>query len=97
MRTTQVDYRTEALILAVSLELSSSSWKVAFHDGRCTKARVVTCCAEGVSERLSELMAEIAKVRRRWSLDEQCRIETSSVGHVRPTYPADLCPPTSAT
>jgi len=74
MRTTQVDYRTEALVLAVSLELSSGSWKVAFHDGRCTRARVVTCAAEDLSERLSELMAEIAEVRSRWSLDESTRI-----------------------
>jgi len=74
MRTTQVDYRTEALVLAVSLELSSSSWKVAFHDGRCASARVVTCSADGVLERLSELMAEIAEVCRRWSLNESTRV-----------------------
>lgn len=70
MRTTRVDYRTEALVLAASLELSSGSWKVAFHDGRCGNARVVVCSADDVSERLSELMKKLAEVRQRWSLSE---------------------------
>lgn len=70
MRTTQFDYRAENLVLAVSLELSTGSWKVAFHDGRCSSARVVACSAEDISARLSELITAITQVRRRWSLSE---------------------------
>ena len=43
---------TGEIVLAVSLELSQSSWKVALHDGKRDKPAVHTVKSERAGERL---------------------------------------------
>ncbi len=60
-------------IFAVSLELSNGSWKVAMNDGNRSNARIKTLSAEGASQRLDELIAEIEITRDLWHIDAQVR------------------------
>lgn len=73
MRTTRDQYTTAEVTLAVSLELSVGSWKVAFHDGLRQRPRVVTLRAEDPAARVAELCAAVCDVRERWGLPASTR------------------------
>lgn len=74
MRTTQGQYKAQELTLAVSLELSAGSWKVAFHDGCRQQPRVVTLRADEPMARVAELREAVSDVRKRWGLAESPRV-----------------------
>ncbi len=74
MQPTRAHYSTPVEdILAVSLELSSGSWKIAFHDGRRETPTIKTVSLETPAARLQELVTEIEKIKRKWSLAEGIR------------------------
>lgn len=61
-------------LLAVSLELSNRSWKIALHDGRRDKPTVHTVDGEQPDKRLSEAVAVIEKTKQKWGLSEGARV-----------------------
>jgi len=74
MRTTQDQYTAPEVVLAVSLELSVGSWKVAFHDGLRQHPRVVTLRAEEPTARVAELREAVSTVFDLWRLSPSTRI-----------------------
>lgn len=61
-------------LLAVSLELSKGSWKVALHDGKRDKPSIHTVASEQASKRLSEASAVIEATKIKWGLPDRTRI-----------------------
>lgn len=55
-------------VLAVSLELSQSSWKVALHDGQRDKAALHSLKSEQAGERLKQVLKVIGETQKKWSL-----------------------------
>ena len=51
-------------VLAVSLELSQSRWKVALHDGQRDKAALHSLKSERAGERLEPVLKVIGETRR---------------------------------
>lgn len=74
MRTTQDQYTAPEATLAVSLELSAGSWKVAFHDGCRRRPRVLTLRAEEPMARVAELREAVSEVFDLWGLSPSTRI-----------------------
>ena len=71
--TCEDDFTPEEEVLAVALELSSGSWKMAFQDGKHAKPAVLTVSAEQSSVRLKEAEREIAKMRKKWQIGSDVR------------------------
>ena len=66
MQATQVKYITRTdVVLAVSLELSKKSWKIALHDGQREKSAIYTVSSEIAAQRLEEAVKVIAQNRVR--------------------------------
>lgn len=61
-------------LLAVSLELSKNSWKIALHDGRRDKPAVRTVAGEQASKRLDEAAAVIESTKKKWGLPVKTRV-----------------------
>lgn len=61
-------------VLAVALELSSKSWKMALHDGKRDKPAIHTVDDEGAGERLAHAAAVIEAVKRQWQVGEAWRV-----------------------
>lgn len=61
-------------VLAVSLELARSAWKVALHDGKREKASVKTVSEVVASERLKAVVKVIDATRARWGLPADIRV-----------------------
>jgi len=74
MRTTQKQYRTETLVLAVAVELAGGQWKLALDDGRRRAPRIVVCGADEARARTMELVDAIETVKRRWELPGEVRV-----------------------
>ena len=75
MQPTQVkDFTPEEAVLAVSLELSKGSWKIALHDGKRDKAGIQTVADEEAQKRLVHATAVIEEMKRKWKLDRQIRV-----------------------
>lgn len=75
MESTQgANFTTDGELLAVSLELSKSSWKIALHDGRRDRPAIHTVASEQASQRLNEAAAVIEGTRNKWGLSGQTRI-----------------------
>src|SRR5437773_6041268 len=75
MRLTQVnDTASAELVLAVSLELSCGSWKLALHDGRRDKPAVYTKREEQAQARLSASVGCIEECKRKWGLPAGVRV-----------------------
>lgn len=68
------DFTPNEELLAVSLELSKSSWKVALHDGRKDKPAMHTVTSEQASKRLCEAAAVIEGTKKKWGLSGQARV-----------------------
>lgn len=74
MQPTRTNYSTlSELVLAVSLELATSAWKVALHDGNRENAAIKTVNADEPALRLQQVIDEIGKIKRRWSLPDDVR------------------------
>jgi transposase len=75
MQPTQVQNSTlNEVILAVALELSLGSWKIALQDGRRDKPLLTMVAAEGAQERLLEAVQAIEGTRQKWQLDKEVRV-----------------------
>jgi transposase len=75
MQTTQEQKCTTGEnVLAVSLELSQSSWKVALHDGQREKAALYTLKSERAGERLRQVIQVIEQTQKKWDLSEGLRV-----------------------
>jgi len=68
------DFTREETVLAVSLELSKKSWKVALQDGKREKPAVYTVSSEVAAQRLSEAVTVIEKVKRQWGYEAGIRV-----------------------
>lgn len=56
------------IVLAVSLELSQSSWKVALHDGQRDKPALHSVKSERAGERLKQVLKVIRETQKKWGL-----------------------------
>lgn len=75
MKPTQgTDFTPREELLAVSLELSKGSWKIALHDGRRDKPAIHTVASEVASKRLKDAVAVIEGTKAKWGLSEQTRV-----------------------
>ena len=75
MRTDQTYPRhSEEVVLAVSLELAASKWKVALHDGRREKPAVHTVAQPQAAARLQAVLDVIEAQAQKWSLPASVRI-----------------------
>jgi transposase len=75
--TQEQDFTRDEVVLAVSLELSKGSWKVALHDGRRDKPTIHTVSSEQAGDRLAQAMAVIATTRKKWELPAGTRVALS--------------------
>lgn len=74
MQTARVNFTSVELILAIALELSCNSWKLAIQDGQRGKPSVHTVKAETPLERLREVLTVVTRTREKWGLPENVRI-----------------------
>lgn len=74
MQTAHVHFTTMELILAVSLELASNSWKLAMQDGQHPKPSVHTVNAKEPLARLLQVLDAVTRLRDKWELPENVRI-----------------------
>lgn len=78
MQPTQANnFTPDEEVLAVSLELSSKSWKIALHDGKRDKPAIYTADDEAPAKRLAHSVAVIEEARIKWCLSEQARVVVS--------------------
>src|SRR5437899_3116157 len=75
--TQEKDFTLGEAMLAVSLELSKGSWKVALHDGRRDRPAVHTVANEQASKRLTAAVAVIEETKRKWGLSDPTRVVVS--------------------
>src|SRR3990167_2933575 len=74
MQPTQgTDFTPSGKLLAVSLELSKNSWKIALHDGKRDKPAMHTVASEQAAKRLEEAAAVIEATKKKWGLPERTR------------------------
>ena len=74
MKPTRTNYSTpSAPVLAVSLELSSGSWKMALHDGNREHPTIKSVNAEDAATRLEQAIEEIARIKSKWELPDEVR------------------------
>ena len=64
----------DGVVLAVSLELSSKSWKIALQDGKRDKAAIHTVDEEEASRRLSHAVLVIENTKKKWGLADGVRV-----------------------
>jgi transposase len=62
------DFTRSAVVLAVSLELSKGSWKMALHDGWREKPAVHAVANEAAAKRLSAAVKVIEATKQKWGL-----------------------------
>jgi transposase len=75
MRPTQVkDFTLDEEFLAVALELSKGSWKIALHDGKRDKPAIHTVSSEEAGKRLQQAATVIEEVKVKWKLSEGIRV-----------------------
>jgi len=75
MKPTQgTDFTPNEELLAVSLELSKGSWKIALHDGRRDKPAIHTVASEEAGKRLTDAVSVIEKTKTKWGLSEKTRV-----------------------
>jgi len=74
MQPTQVkNFTPDEVVLAVALELSKASWKIALNDGKRDKPAIHTVTDEEASTRLAHAAAVIEEVKRKWKLEAGVR------------------------
>ena len=77
MRTDQAYTEAGELILAVSLELATATWKIALHDGRREKPAVHTVAQPHAAARLQAVLDVIEQQKLKWSLPAGTRVVVS--------------------
>jgi transposase len=75
--TQEKDFTLGGEVLAVSLELSQASWKIALHDGKRDKPAVHTVASAVADKRLADAVAVIVATKRKWALAEGVRVVVS--------------------
>lgn len=75
--TQEKDFTRGDEVLAVSLELSKGSWKVALHDGRREKPAIHTVSGEAAEARLGQVVGVIEATRKQWGLAAGWRVVVS--------------------
>ena len=75
--TQEKDFTRGEEILAVSLELSKGSWKVALHEGRRDKPAIHAVSSEAAGARLGQVVGVIEATRKKWGLAAGCRVVVS--------------------
>ena len=74
MQPTQgTDFTPSEGYLAVSLELSKGSWKIALHDGKRDKPAIHTVSSEQAATRLNEAATVIEACKKKWGLPAHIR------------------------
>ena len=74
MQPTQEKCTAGEQILAVSLELSQGSWKIALHDGARERPGLHTVKGEGAQKRLGQVQEVIEQTKKKWGLPEAIRV-----------------------
>lgn len=75
MQPTQApDFTPDQAVLAVSLELSKASWKIALHDGKRDKPAIHAVGDAEAQKRLAHTVAVIEEAKRKWQLDAGARV-----------------------
>jgi len=69
--------QSEEVVLAVSLELAASKWKVALHDGRREQPAVHTVAQPQAAVRLQAVLGLIEAQKEKWSLPADVHIIVS--------------------
>lgn len=64
-------------VLAVSLELSKGSWKVALHEGKRDRPAIHTVSSDAAGTRLGQVVGLIEATRKKWGLAAACRVVVS--------------------
>ncbi|MCY1212846.1 hypothetical protein D9M68_228080 [compost metagenome] len=67
------DIRPAGEFLAVALELSSGSWKIAVHDGKRERPAIHTVSANSAACRLEQAVQQIEEIKTRWGLAPHMR------------------------
>ena len=75
--TQEKDFTRGDEVLAVSLELSKGSWKVALHEGRRDKPAIHAVSSEAAGARLGQVVGVIEATRKKWGLAAGCRVVVS--------------------
>ncbi len=60
-------------VLAVALELSSKSWKIALQDGKREKPAIHTVSGAPAAQRLDEAVQKIEEIKAKWGLAADVR------------------------
>lgn len=68
------DFTPHEDVLAVGLELSGKSWKIALSDGKHDKPAIYTISDEAAAARLAHAMTVMKQVLQKWELSAQTRI-----------------------
>lgn len=68
-----MDVPCEADVLAVALELSGKSWKIALLDGKRNKPALYAVDDAAPAARMAHLLTVMAQVKRKWALPGQIR------------------------
>ncbi|WP_354675012.1 hypothetical protein [Cupriavidus alkaliphilus] len=69
MQPTRINHSMPAEdVLAVALELSNNTWKIALHDGKREKPAIQTVAAKVPACRLDEAMQAIEKIKTKWGI-----------------------------
>lgn len=75
MKPTRTNNSTPVVdVLAVSLELASGSWKIAFQDGKHENPAIKTVNADKPATRLEQLTCEIDRIKSKWNLPGDIRV-----------------------
>jgi transposase len=75
MQPTQAkDFTPDDAVLAVALELSKGSWKIALHDGKRDKPAIHTVSDEEAPKRLAHAATVIEEMKRKWQLDQHIHV-----------------------
>lgn len=75
--TQEKDFTLGEGVLAVSLELSKGSWKVALHEGKRDKPAIDAVSSEAASARLGQVVGVIEATRKKWGLAAASRVVVS--------------------
>ena len=72
--TQEKDFTLVDGVLAVSLELSKGSWKMALHDGRRQRPAIHSVAHERAAGRLGQAVAVIEQTKKKWRLGAGTRV-----------------------
>jgi transposase len=77
MQPTQQNSTLGEAMMAVSLELSTATWKVSLHDGKGNQPAMQTVRSEHPQQRLGQAVAAIEASKKKWGLPKDTRVVVS--------------------